>query len=258
MTVRQSLNQWLQGPRRTYSEGLALFRLLAPQAMRKRYLDYFESRDSGQQDIRMSLLVDKLSRIAREQRLNPELNRSVLDSAFTPAKTAKPAASPAPRQDSPVTDTLTGIRITTSYDSLPEDMRRVYDEIREITPLYAKLHSHLSECATDEERKDTAEELCRLDDRRRQLWDTLDAWAKGTPVEPVQQRPRYSPDSLLSGLEMAARRKRLKDNVRYSKMVLGKARKNGDEAAATAIQQRLDAYLLELDDLERRIADAER
>lgn len=257
MTVRQTLQQWLQGPRRTYGEGLALFRLLAPESMRRRYLAYFETRD-GQQDVRMSLLVDKLSRISREIRLNPQLQRETLDSEFipiTPKVSAKPATKPVTAS---VTDTLSGIRITTSYDSLPDSMRKVYDEIREITPLYAKLHSRLSECTNDLERKDTADELCRLDDRRRHLWDTLDSWAKGTPIETEEPRPQYSDDGIVSGLQMAARRKRLRDNIRYSRLVLGKARKSGDENAVRAAESRLAAYLQELDTLERQIADAER
>lgn len=260
MTVRQTLQQWLQGPRRTYGEGLALFRLLAPESMRRRYLAYFETRD-GQQDVRMSLLVDKLSRISRELRLNPQLQRDTLDSEFipvtpkSPKTSAKPAAKPVTAS---VSDTLSGIRITTSYDSLPDSMRKVYDEIREITPLYAKLHSRLSECTTDSERKDTADELCRLDDRRRHLWDTLDSWAKGTPIETDEPRPQYSDDGIVSGLQMAARRKRLRDNIRYSHLVLGKARKSGDEKAVRAAESRLAAYRQELDTLERQIADAER
>lgn len=255
MNVRQALNRWLQGPRRTYGEGLALFRLLAPDSMKRRYLSYFESTD-GQQDVRTSILVDKLSRIGRELRLNPQLSRDILESEFM--EEPKPQNAPQPAKPASVTDTLTGIRITTSYDSLPDDMRKVFDEIREITPLYAKLHSHLSECTTDSERKETADELCRLDDRRRHLWDILDSWAKGAPVETFEKRPEYSSDSIVSGLQMAQRRKRLRDNIRYSRLVLGKARKSGDENAVRAAESRLAAYQQELDILERQIADAER
>ncbi len=204
----------------------------------------------------MSLLVDKLSRIGREIRLNPDLRRDILDSPF-PSETDKEVQATAPSQKTSEGGEMSGVRIVTTPENLPRDLRAAWDEIREITPLYAKLHSALSAAESDEERKETADELCRLDDRRRSLWDKIDSWASGKELRSDEPRPEYSSDVMLSGLQMAARRKRLKDNIRTAQLSVTKYTNNGNEASLRKDRERLGRYQAELDSLERMIADAE-
>lgn len=258
MTVRTALQNWLQGPHRSYGEGLALFNLLADTQARQKYQAFFsEVSDCLSGDIHYQMLADKLARISRESRCNPSFMSVILEQVFP--YQSYPASSPVPSKSA--SPQPSGLHVSTSYDDLPSDLKPVYDEIRSITPLYAKLHSELSAAADDSSRKELAERLCELDDRRRKLWDRLDAWADGRPYEisdsePVV-KPSYSEDSVLCGLQLAQRKKRLLDNIRTSKMSITRFEKSGKTEQLAKARRRLSAYEEELDNLLRTIADAE-
>lgn len=257
MTVKQALLNWLQGPRRTYAEGLALFGLIADNASKVRFIPFFrEEMSPAPNDIHINLLVDKLSRFGREIRVNPQYRSEVMSSefVFSPSEhTSTAERQPVSAASHPAPS---GVRFT--YPSgLPDSLRDSYDRIREITPQYARLHADLGNATSDDERKDLANRLCALDDERRRLWDKLDSWAKESGVKTEIPRPSYSRDEVLSGLEMAARRKRLKDNIRTARLSVARFTKNGPQSSLHRAEARLESYMSELDDLERRIADAQ-
>ena len=263
MTVRQALTIWLQGPRRLYGEGLELFRLLSSQQMKVRYLAYFEEvRTSDCTDVHLNILVDKLSRIMRDIRITPALMKDVLDSPFT--YTSQQPASPEKTEVILPTDPdipLARQAEKPSFDaaSLPSEQRQWYGRIRDIVPLMAKLHADLSSATSDEERKRIADDLCSLDDERRKLWDLLDSWKERTGKTLTDEPDRsYSDNGTVRGLEMARRRKRLKDNIRTTKMSIARFEKNGQTEAMQHAKERLEHYISELDTLERMIADEEK
>lgn len=263
MTVRQALESWLQGPHRPYGEGLELFRLLSSQQMKVRYLAYFEEvKTSDCTDVHLNILVDKLSRIMRDIRITPSLMKDVLDSPFSYA--SQQPLTPIKKEVILPSDPdipLARQAEKPSFDagSLPSEQRQWYSRIRDIVPLMAKLHADLSSATSDDERKKIADDLCSLDDERRKLWDLLDSWKERTGKTLLDEPDRsYSDNGTVRGLEMARRRKRLKDNIRTTKMSIARFEKNGQQEAMKHALERLEHYKKELDDLERMIADEEK
>lgn len=71
------LYSWLSDRKRKYADGLSLFRELAPEEMKKKYLTYFsEVQDAPQFDSHYTVLVNKLSSVARMAGAKPQLMKS--------------------------------------------------------------------------------------------------------------------------------------------------------------------------------------
>ena len=108
-----------------------------------------------------------------------------------------------------------GIKVMDGID-LPKTIKTKYDRIKEITPLMAAIHNELKDTAlTDDQRKEKAFELCKLDDERRAYWDDIDAYLNEySSVLAEEKKVEYSDDPLVRGMQMANRIKRLKENIR--------------------------------------------
>ena len=72
MKVKEVFNAWLQGSRRSYAEGLALFDQLADPSMKERYGRYLhEVDDAACTDIHYNMLKGKLGFISKTIQCNP-------------------------------------------------------------------------------------------------------------------------------------------------------------------------------------------
>ena len=145
-----------------------------------------------------------------------------------------------------------GIQIVT-YSALPDDMKFIYNRIREITPLYATLFTEMSnEKLTPEERAPIAEQVNDLYTDRAKLWDKLDAWAEGKQVKldvQEQKTEELQADDVQKGMQIANRIERLKENIRRTEMAITGHVKNGKENLKVKAEQRLEDYRMELDEL---------
>lgn len=253
MNVRDKLNKWLQGPRREYAEGLALFELLAGESMKQRYGAFLRG---GSEGVHFNLLLSKLQGLAQVISANPLPFQEIMEREFVTFSSAAPsAAAPATSSGSEKVVRIPreghGVRIVALAD-LPEEMRLKYERIKAITPLLAKQHADLSH-AEGEEAETLADSVCRLDDERRKLWQELDAWADG---KGVPEPPKEDSD-IVKGMELTRSLKRLRDNIRTSKKSAEKYEAEGNAAAAVKARERQSKYEKELKDLERKIADEE-
>lgn len=253
MKISQALLQWLQSPRRSYAEGVELFKVLAPKEIKDRFLNWFQSAPSGISgtDMHITLLIDKLSRINREMIANPVKYSTISSKEFDFQQKSAPVASASPAAAAPVKSSSG--KSSSGKQDLPSSLQPAYDRIKEITPLYAKLHSELSAAADDTERKALAQQLCDLDDERRRLWAKIDAWNKDSKAELSEPRPEYSDNSLLRGLQIERSIKRTRDNIGTAKASIARfekepASKKRDAklAAAVARKQMLETSLDEL------------
>lgn len=253
MKISQALLQWLQSPRRSYAEGVELFKVLAPKEIKDRFLNWFQSAPSGISgtDMHITLLIDKLSRINREMIANPVKYSSISSKEFDFQQKSAPAASASPVAAAPVKSS--SVKSSSGKRDLPSSLQPAYDRIREITPLYAKLHSELSAASDDAERKALAQQLCDLDDERRRLWAKIDAWNKDSKVELSEPRPEYSDNSLLRGLQIERSIKRTRDNIGTARASIARFEKepasekrDAKLAAAVARKQMLETALDEL------------
>lgn len=148
-----------------------------------------------------------------------------------------------------------GVKVVTEA-SMPTDIKKAYDRIKEITPLYASLHNDIAnESTTEEKRKQLAEQLCDLDDERRTLWKQIDNWAEGknAGLAVEAERPQYSDNPVVRGYEMARTIKRLKQNIANSQKAADKAKEDGRQVVYDNAMKRIANYKIELEEIEREM-----
>lgn len=148
-----------------------------------------------------------------------------------------------------------GVKIVTEA-SMPPSIRKAYARIKEITPLYASLHNDIAqESLSEEERKPLADELCRLDDERRKLWKTIDAWSEGKgTLQLEEQRPTFSENPVVRGIELMRHVKRLKQNIANSRKAAEKAKEEGRQVVYENAMKRIAGYEADLAETEEEIA----
>lgn len=305
MKRKEQLQQWLGDRRRTYADGLRLFRALASDAMAKRYSAYLEQSADGVSnpfDPRFTQLVNCLSKIshairsgqhipaaeeelltvtvpaddktvereARQRRIE-ELKADNEDIAtrigYLEDENGTHADDIAELQEQMEqnldeiqqlrkdVDQLSapGVKIVTE-ESLTPELKKVYQRIKEIAPLYASLHADIaSESTPDDDRKRLADKLCDLDDERRELWKQIDDWAEGKGVRLDEKRPEYSDNPTVRGYEMARQMKRLRQNIANSQEAADKAQADGRQTIYENAMKRLERYRAELKELEEEI-----
>lgn len=310
MKRKEQLQQWLGDRRRTYADGLRLFRALASDAMAKRYSAYLEQSADGVSnpfDPRFTQLVNCLSKIshairsgqhipaaeeelltvtvpaddktmereARQRRIE-ELKADNEDIAtrigYLEDENGTHADDIAELQEQMEqnldeiqqlrkdVDQLSapGVKIVTE-ESLTPELKKVYQRIKEIAPLYASLHADIaSESTPDDDRKRLADKLCDLDDERRELWKQIDDWAEGKGVRLEEKRPEYSDNPTVRGYEMARQMRRLRQNIANSQEAAEKALADGRQTIYENAMKRLERYRAELKELEAEIAPGQK
>lgn len=146
-----------------------------------------------------------------------------------------------------------GAKIAT-YSSLPDNIRTIFDEVRQITPLYAALFTEMqNEALTAEQRKPIADQVHELWSRRAKLWDQIDAWAEGKQIQlktEVQKTEELPADQLLKGMQIANRIERLRENIRRTETSIAQHEKNGKLNLRQKAEQRLADYKRELAELD--------
>jgi len=310
MKRKEQLQQWLGDRRRTYADGLRLFRALASDAMAKRYSAYLEQSADGVSnpfDPRFTQLVNCLSKIshairsgqhipaaeeelltvtvpaddktvereARQRRIE-ELKADNEDIAtrigYLEDENGTHADDIAELQEQMEqnldeiqqlrkdVDQLSapGVKIVTE-ESLTPELKKAYQRIKEIAPLYASLHADIAnESTPDDDRKRLADKLCDLDDERRELWKQIDDWAEGKGVRLDEKRPEYSDNPTVRGYEMARQMKRLRQNIANSQDAADKALADGRQTIYENAMKRLERYRAELKELEAEIAPGQK
>lgn len=148
----------------------------------------------------------------------------------------------------------TGVKIVT-YSALPDEMKFIYNRIREITPLYASLFTEMSdEKLTPEEREPIAQQVNSLYLERAELWNKLDTWAEGRHIQldvQEQKTEDLQTDDVHKGMQIANRIERLKENIRRTEVAIRGHIKNGKENLKIKAEQRLEDYKKELSELEK-------
>ena len=145
-----------------------------------------------------------------------------------------------------------GAKIAT-YSSLPDNIRTIFDEVRQITPLYALFTEMQNEALTPEQRKPIADQVHELWTRRAKLWDQIDAWAEGKQIQlktEVQKTEELPADQLLKGMQIANRIERLRENIRRAETSIAQHKKNGKLNLQQKAEQRLADYKRELAELD--------
>lgn len=145
-----------------------------------------------------------------------------------------------------------GIQIV-NYDNMPEDIQKLYDRVREITPIMASIHAEMSvDKLHHKTREKLVAQLYKLDDERRAAWDAIDDWSEGKQTETpiVKEALPYSEDKVIAGAQMARRVEALKENIARSKKTAEGAER---EVIKENALKRVAAYETELEELLKQI-----
>ncbi len=242
--MKEQLTAWLRSGG-DYAAGLELFDTLARPVDLDRCQAYLHG---GTDSVRRAMLEGELHRILLGLRDEPQLY-----------------GAEAPRQPSskgkaePDTTDSIGIHIA-KYADLPAEQKSWYDRLKQIAPLIGSLHADLSRAdLADDERKQTAQKLCRLDDERRKLWQQLDAWAEGQQQPKKQDSPAAPPQAAVTEvtaeeeLQLLRRNKRLRDNIRAARNTIEQWQgTEGHEGDVARAQARLEKYSKELVEVKAR------
>ena len=301
--MKKIIQEWLANPKRTYADGLAIFKTAAAPEIKKKYAEYFSSIENPEQfDIHFGMLINKVSDIDRKITLNPsafkdlklvlaaipanneaeiaakECEIEALKATIDSLQTHKDDAHSENQELSEKSEELEqellekseeleeletelaekvaelealkeqrGVQIV-QYDNLPADIKKLYDCVKEITPIMASLHAEISvEGLHHSTRTKLVKKLVEFDDERRSAWDTIDEWAEGKTVEHDLELPAYSENEVVKGAEIARRIIRLKENITRSQDAADKADR---ETIKQSALKRVATYTAELAELE--------
>lgn len=150
-----------------------------------------------------------------------------------------------------------GIKVMDGQD-LPPSIKAKYDRVKEIVPLMAAIHGELKDTTiTDAQRKVKADELCKLDDERRSLWDDIDAYLSDYNSALAEEKKlEYSDDPVIRGMQMGNRLKRLKENITRTKTAIDKHIENKKPELEEKAREKLSAYEVEFDELTNLLNEA--
>ena len=162
---RNEIKAWLKSKDKDFDAGFELFvryshnRALALQLARKR---------------RLSKLEYELEKIAARE--------FIKESRVWPIAPVMKAADR--NQEHQETESFveeTGKRLVVtdeiiSYEDLPEEMKKLYDENRETYKLMRAVHEKMKQALKDGERAELREELVKMDDKIAANWKVLDEW----------------------------------------------------------------------------------
>lgn len=148
-----------------------------------------------------------------------------------------------------------GVKVVTEA-SMPPAIKKAYARIKEIVPLYASLHNDIANPdAPEETRKEWADELCKLDDERRRLWKAIDTWSEGKGTLTLEaDRPAFSDNPLVRGIELVRHVKRLNQNILNSQRAADKAKEDGRQVVYDNAMKRIEQYKADLAETEKEIA----
>lgn len=202
--MKQTVINWLKNPDRHYGDGVSLFEAIASDTMKGKYLSYFRNHED------IHLLSDKIRRC---------LHLIV------------PGCKPPLSISLPVKVEFFKKPVTISV--LPnEDNQPLFDRISEIRPLQAHLHATLHAEANPEKRKEAVDELLKLEQERKEIWNRIDGAAESGNTPEIQENP------VERGARLQKRLKQLRQNIARGKC--SPAKKAAYETELAAIMNELN------------------
>lgn len=231
----EKIKKWLEDPKRDYYEGLKMFSELASPVARQQFLQFLsqvkEDEEVDQFDNRFTILVNQMTFV----KVRLQSNKDAFKESVNLIPETKKATGPLKLQD------------------LPKQFDKERARLTELVPLMARIHADMSvETISDEDRKKLADELVKLDLERRSIWDRIDNYLSEMNQElvPEEKMNDYSENDLVKGVQMAARVKRLQDNIRQNETAIVKHQNNNKPHLVATANQRIEKYKAELAELE--------
>lgn len=290
----QKIDNWLRDPKRDYAFGLSVFNQLASADMKTKYGTFLNDgnpKDKESMASRFPMLINKVTAIYNMVKANPDAFKDALGDSSTDlvkkitdldkeGKAMQAKIEELEELDEDKTAEIEqlqeeldekneeienlakqleekGVKVFISGNQLPEALREKYERTREIIPLMAAIHAELKDTAiTDEERKAKAEELCKLDDERRKIWDEIDKYLEGKNIAVATDKSlEYSEEPITRGMQIANRIARLKENIKRASDSIKKYEAADNKNGIARATKRHEAYIQELKQLQAQVDD---
>ena len=179
--MKQELKIWLQSPNKNYKEGLKLFLGLKINPKKNAFFQ-----NPNPQILHRGLLLAELSRYNRIYNKAP-----LKEEVSKKAKPSKQIKKISAKLEIINKEIETGRVIIdknphVSYDILPDELKKSYDEngknYSEIKSLHAQLKSFPDDTDFDAKRRVLLNEIVTIQSDIRKNWDKIDKWASGQPI----------------------------------------------------------------------------
>lgn len=263
----KKLRDWLENPKRKYSEGVEIFKAVASK---KQLLDFsaffqkgLEKEDIGQFDIHATTLVNQLTFSQTRLKHNKEeferVSAIVVGGSLDSSAHFNNEASKTDKSAELGKKVDTGTYKQGAGDG-PNDIKPVKlppeleARLKEIIPIMAKVHAEMAnETLADDKRALLRKELITLDNERRAIWDRIDFYNEN--VAPVDIKKSESEEEIEQnmfklGADVKTRIDQLKLNIKRNTDSLEKYKKAKDEEKMKTSTERINMYMTELAELE--------
>lgn len=272
----KEVDKWLEDSKRCYALGVLLFDFFAPQTIRNKYIQFFNAvTEPDPFSLEMSMLINKLTDIQRKLMIAPDafknLDLNVLKDKIDALRNVE--------KENPVDagyfqDLLEEVELLrdeneelesiiesndkfVAFEDLPELIQKLFSDLKELRPLMASVHGNLSTCSDNNARKALAEELCTLDEKRKEAWKQIDQWCKDEGVEIAKfEKKAIAPeqkDPAHHILDLTKLIKNTKEAIRRAKESIFKFEEEGAANKAEKAKQRLAEKEVELKSLEKEL-----
>lgn len=257
------LSKWLQNPKRTYADGIDLLK----QCKHPKLAFFQQVSDPKPDDYHFRLLVSILQNEARKRGQKPAAKEEipVIKVTTLPAKTGKKASAKSadPPKPDPTRDTTDNksFRIADldliDIRELPENLAKDYKDIKTLMPEIGKLHTELKSAKTDEKRKEIAEAVTALEEKRTSLWAGINEWYKTKteeekakaeePLTDEAEKARIASEAAEKAIARSKRIDTLKINISRAQKEIDS--KKLTPAKVKSREEKIVLWQQELDDL---------
>lgn len=274
--MKHEVDKWLEDSKRSYALGVLLFDFFAPQPIRNKYIHFFNAvAASDPFSLEMSMLINKLTDIQRKLMIAPDAFKSLDLNVLKEKIEALHCTPTAGRIDTEdyqyLLEEVESLRDENeelesiiesndkfvAFEDLPELIQKLFSDLKELRPLMASVHGNLSTCSDNNARKALAEELCALDEKRKEAWMQIDAWCKDEGVEIAKfEKKTIAPeqkDPAHHVLDLTKKIKNTKEAIRRANESIVKFEEEGAVNKAEKAKQRLAEKEVELISLEKEM-----
>lgn len=258
----EKIQKWLANPKRDYHEGKQYFEKYASIAAKQQFLNYFNEIKPGESvdqfDSHFTILVNQVSFVQVRLKNNPKAFAAAIGGAAgrKAAQLVNINSGKGAGTGQPPTPPGTPLKL----ENLPKQFDKERERLKELVPLMASLHADLGNAGADEERAALADKIVALDLERRSIWDKIDNYLdeEGKALDPLEVENEYSENDFVRGAQLAARVKRLKDNIRKNEAALLKHKENGKDHLIPRTENRIARQNQELAEAEAELAKTEK
>ncbi len=207
--IMNNIQEWLSDNNRSYQAGIALYNQYKTSNKHDKFFSSVSNPEPG--GIHFNLLITQLQNISRKLKQNPSLvkGKSLEVKKLDPSIKAPKASQHEAKRPRVVDNPLVDVK------ELPEDLQEKYFENKNLVKERSRVHAEMSNLPEDkkynQERKEKAAEVLKLDNAIAGNWKAIDTWWK--KKQEGEKAPEKQKDAVKEALEKKKRVGLLKNYI---------------------------------------------